>query len=148
MSCLPRWSSATKAYLDGLEDNEEYITITYSRLTKHNNLSRFIQLKTLICTGSDTSELPKIPDTIETLWCNCNSITQIQTLPSSLVTFDISYNAISKLPQLPKQLEVLNCSFNDTNVCPYKPGITILLINLRDSKSFNSSLFIFFKIYS
>jgi hypothetical protein len=113
MSCLSIFSSATKAYLDNLEDNEEFITITCSKLTKFNNLSRFSQLKSLICTGSDTSELPQLPDTIETLWCNSNSIRQIKTLPSSLVNFDISYNSISKLPQLPKQLEVLYCAFNN-----------------------------------
>jgi hypothetical protein len=108
MSCLPRFSSVTKAYLDSLEDNEETITIT-RKLTKYNNLSRFKQLKSLICSGSDTSELPSLPDTIKRLSCNCNSITQIKTLPSSLVTFDISYNSISKLPLLPNQLESLNC---------------------------------------
>ena len=122
MSCLPRWSTATKAYLDSLEDNEEYINITCSRLTKCNNLSRFVQLKTLICSGSDTYELPKLPDTIKTLWCNTNHIRQIQTLPLSLVNFDISYNSVSILPQLPEQLEVLNCSFNDITYIPSLPS--------------------------
>lgn len=121
MSCLPRFSSVTKAYLDSLEDIEETITVTNSKLTKSNNLSRFKQLKSLICSGSDTFELPPLPDTIETLWCNGNSIIQIQSLPSSLVTFDISYNSVSKLPSLPKQLEVLNCSFNEINYIPQLP---------------------------
>lgn len=121
MLCLPKFSSATKTYLDGLENTEETITVTNSKLTKFNNLSRFKQLKSLICSGSDTFELPKLPDTIETLWCNSNSIIQIQSLPSSLVTFDISYNSVSKLPTLPKQLEVLNCSFNEIVYIPQLP---------------------------
>lgn len=121
MSCLPKFSSLTKEYLDSLEDIEETITVTNSKLTKSNNLSRFKQLKSLICSGSDTFELPPLPDTIETLWCNGNSIIQIQSLPSSLVTFDISYNSVSKLPSLPKQLEVLNCSFNEINYIPQLP---------------------------
>jgi Leucine-rich repeat (LRR) protein len=122
MSCLPRFSSVTKAYLDSLEDNEETITIVYSKLTKYNNLSRFKQLKSLICSGSETSELPTLPDTIKTLRCNCNTIIKIQTLPSSLVNFDISYNSISKLPSLPNQLETLNCSFNEINYIPQLPS--------------------------
>ena len=121
MSCLPRFSSVTKAYLDSLEDIEETIAVTYSKLTKSNNLSRFKQLKSLTCCGTDTSELPPLPDTIETLLCNGNSIIQIQSLPSSLVTFDISYNSVSKLPSLPKQLEVLNCSFNEIVSIPQLP---------------------------
>ena len=121
MSCLPRFSSVTKAYLDSLEDTEETITIASSKLTKSNNLSRFKQLKTLICSGSDTSELPPLPDTIKRLSCNCNSIIKIQSLPLSLVTFDISYNSISKLPSLPNQLESLNCSFNEINYIPNLP---------------------------
>lgn len=121
MSCLPRFSSVTKAYLDSLEDNEKKISITDSRLTQSNRLSRFTQLKTLICSGSDTSELPPLPDTIETLWCNCNSIRQIKTLPLSLVIFDISYNSLSKLPPLPGKLEVLNCSFNEIVDIPPLP---------------------------
>ena len=38
MDCIPMFSSVTKAYLDTLENSEEEITITESKLTKSINL--------------------------------------------------------------------------------------------------------------
>jgi len=127
MQCIPLFSTSTKAYLDTLEDNEEHIILTDIKLTKSTDLFRFKQLKTLACSGSNTSQLPLLPDTIETFMCSSNSIIQIQKLPSSLVYFDISYNSVSKLPSIPHNLEVLHCCFNEIMyIPPLPPTITRL----------------------
>jgi Leucine-rich repeat (LRR) protein len=101
-----------ESFLDSLPSNTEKINISNKNLTYIQSLERFFQLKELICSYNQITQLDNLPNTLKELICSYNQITQLDNLPQNLKILDCSYNQIIQLDNLPQNLEILHCYNN------------------------------------
>ena len=76
------------------------------------DLTRFKNLKTLICSNNELTSLPTLPQNLEYLSCDSNKLTSLPTLPKNLEYLYCDSNKLTSLPTLPQNLECLYCYDN------------------------------------
>lgn len=115
------------AYLLNLRENTTSIDISRKNLDCLPDLSRFTQLKRLICSHNNISYLPELPVGLLYLDCSHNNIKCIPKLNESLEYLNCSFNIeLSKMPLLNDKLMLLKCSDNDIGCLPPLKNIEML----------------------
>lgn len=99
-------------YLNSLPDNTEIIDVSNKDITYIPDLSRFKNLKTLICSFNLLTSLPALTENLEYLDCSYNQINKLPTLNEYLIYLDCSENHLTHLPILNIYLITLICSSN------------------------------------
>jgi Leucine-rich repeat (LRR) protein len=123
-------------YLNYLDDNIEKIDLSYKRLKELPDLSRFKNLKQLLCSFNNLTSLPEnLPNSLEELWFNNNNLTSLpENLPNTLIKLDCPFNNLISLPEnLPNSLEELNCSFNNLTNLPENLPNSLKLLCCSDN---------------
>ncbi len=110
-------------YLDSLPDDTEIIDISCQRLNKLPDLSRFYNLKTLICSFNNLTTLPELPNITE-LYCYNNKLITLPELPNVTKIYCFN-NKLTTLPELPN-INYLYCYNNKLTTLPELPNITEL----------------------
>ena len=82
--------------LDTYTFDIDCIDLSYKRLTKLPDLTRFTKLKTLKCSYTNLKELDNLPNTLTTLCCNGNKLTRLSNLPNTLTYLDCERNQLTK----------------------------------------------------
>jgi len=99
-------------YLDSLPSNIKEIDISYRKLTALPDLSRFTQLRLLVCRNNYITELPILPSSIKMIDCYGNKITKILRFHKGLKKIDCGNNKLLYLPELNEELTELYCGIN------------------------------------
>jgi hypothetical protein len=140
--------SDVQSCLDTLPENIRGINVSKCNLISISNLSRFTNLKYLLCERNKLRLLPELPESLVNLDCSSNKLTflpklterlkklncsnnQLTSLPllsESLVELYSSFNKLTSLPKLPKSLKKLNCSTNQLTLLPTLPESLVELI--------------------
>lgn len=107
-----------KKYLNSLPDDTEIIDVANRDITYIPDLSRFKNLKTLICSFNLLTSLPKLTEKLEHLDCSYNQINALPALNKSLKYLDCFENHLTHLPILNKDLITLICSNNFLKTLP------------------------------
>ena len=105
-----------ETYLDSLPEDTEEIDVSNKGLTYLPDLSRFKNLKTLICANNKLTSLPKL-NNIKLLICHKNQLTSLPPL-EKLEILSCSYNRLTSLPELNTNLLELFCHNNELTSLP------------------------------
>ena len=89
-----------------MEDYSKVVTLdlSYKKLKKLPDLSKYINLKILDCRDNQIKHLKNLPSKLKVLYCSNNQITNLDNLPSTLTHLYCSGNQITTLPILPETL--------------------------------------------
>ena len=125
-------------YLLNLPNNVEFIDISYSKLTKLPDLSKFTNLKKLNIGNNFLISLNNLPDTLVELFCRTNKIKKLNNLPPFLKILDCSNNSIQNIDNLPISLNTLVCGNTiygyDKNILKINHLPQLLKLKLNDFK--------------
>lgn len=124
-------------YLDSLPSDVEEINVSGKSITRLPNLSRFTNLKILLCGSNKLTELPPLPETLRRLCCSHNYLTSLPPLNRELKILSCKNNKLTSLPRLNSKLRQLMC-FN--NELTYLPRLNSKLLNLKCSHNKITSL--------
>ena len=114
-------TTTIETYMDSLSEDILHINIIGKSSKYLPDLTRFKNLKTLICSNNQLTFLPTLPQNLEVLCCSNNQLTSLPTLPQNLKILHCYNNKISLLPTLPQNLEILYYSNNQLTSLPTLP---------------------------
>ena len=113
-------------YLNSLPLDTKAIDISYKELTFIPDLSRFIYLEYLRCSGNLLTSLPPLNKNLKILYCCNNKLTFIPQLNDNLTSLECSFNLLTILPPLNDRLHSLYCSYNQlTELPPLNDNLTL-----------------------
>jgi Leucine-rich repeat (LRR) protein len=127
-------TTAIETYLNSLSDNIPTIDISVEGIKSLPDLTRFKNLKKLICSHNQLTSLPTLPQNLQILICDNNLLTYLPTLPQNLQELYCSYNKLTSLPTLPQNLQILSCYNNKLTSLPTLPQ------NLKELNCYNNKL--------
>ena len=70
--------------LDTYAFDIDIIDLSYKKLSKLPDLTRFTKLKVLCCANNLLTELHNLPESLTELYCNDNQLTKLNNLPNTL----------------------------------------------------------------
>ncbi len=105
-------NSNTQNILNTFDLNITKLNLSAQNIIGILDLSRFTQLKILICKANKITQIINMPETLEELDCKDNEITSLDNLPENLNILKCQQNKLTKLENLPLNLTVLNCEEN------------------------------------
>jgi len=114
-------TTAIETYLNSLSDNIPTIDISVEGIKSLPDLTRFKNLKKLICSHNQLTSLPTLPQNLQILICDNNLLTYLPTLPQNLQILYCYNNKLTSLPTLPQNLKELNCYNNKLNLLSTLP---------------------------
>ena len=106
------------SYLNSLESDVTDIDISYRRLTKLPDLSRFENLNKLNCSNNQLTSLAPLNVNLKELNCSYNKLTSLPPLNCNLLLLKCFHNQLTSLPPLNVNLEFLNCFNNQLTSLP------------------------------
>ena len=127
-------TTAIETYLNSLSDNIPTIDISVEGIKSLPDLTRFKNLKKLICSHNQLTSLPTLPQNLQILICDNNLLTYLPTLPQNLQILYCYNNKLTSLPTLPQNLKELNCYNNKLTSLPTLPQ------NLKELNCYNNKL--------
>jgi Leucine-rich repeat (LRR) protein len=114
-------TTAIETYLNSLSDNIPTIDISVEGIKSLPDLTRFKNLKKLICSHNQLTSLPTLPQNLQILICDNNQLTSLPTLPQNIEKLYCYNNKLTSLPTLPQNLKVLICFHNQLTSLPTLP---------------------------
>ena len=105
-------------YLNSLPLDTTVIVVSNQGLTYLPDLSRFKQLRVLICSYNHLRELPPLNNNLDYLYCSDNQLTELPFLNNKLKYLECSYNQLRLLPPLNNNLTDLYCHHNQLTWLP------------------------------
>jgi Leucine-rich repeat (LRR) protein len=123
-----------ETYLNSLSNEIVTLDVSYKGITSLPDLTRFKNLKKLICYKNNLTCLPLLPQNLQELYCSHNKLTCLPTLPPNLKELDCSYNQLTCLHPLPQNLQEFSCSKNKLTCLPTLPP------NLKELDCFSNKL--------
>ncbi len=127
----------TENFLNNYNLDITKLNLSAQNITGILDLSRFRQLKKLICKANKITQIINMPETLEELDCKDNEITSLDNLPPNLNILKCQQNKLTKLENLPLKLTVLDCEQNkDLESLDYLPSnLNKLCCNMCNIKS-------------
>ena len=125
-------------YINSLPSDTTEINVSNLNLTFLPDLSRFDNLKILVCSNNNLKLLPPLNNSLEYLDCSYNKLTKLPQFNSTLKRLDCEHNLLTDLPYL-NNITVLNCV---NNPMPRLPALN------RKLTYINCDLLCCFTIYS
>jgi hypothetical protein len=107
-----------ETYLNSLSNEIVTLDVSYKGITSLPDLTRFKNLKKLICYKNNLTCLPPLPQNLQELYCSKNKLTCLPPLPPNLQELSCSNNKLTCLPPLPPNLETLSCFSNKLTCLP------------------------------
>jgi Leucine-rich repeat (LRR) protein len=114
-------TTTIEKYLNSLSEDILTLDVSNKNIKSLPDLTRFKNLKTLICYNNKLTYLPTLPQNLKTLNCFSNKLTSLPILPQNLKLLNCSNNKLTLLPTLPQNLEELFCYNNKLNSLPTLP---------------------------
>lgn len=95
-----------KDYLDSLDENVEIMNLINNELTYLPDLSRFKNLKRLVCSYNKIKKLDILPKGLIQLYCSDNQIQELNNIPEPLI-LDCRYNLLPSFDiQILKKIDI------------------------------------------
>lgn len=118
-------------YFDALKNPTDVEILLVSNDYMMEDVHRFTNLKTLICSNLGLKELPEnLPKSLMFLDCSQNRIVYITDLPN-IVVLKCNQNRIFHIPPLPK-CEILECWCTSLKYLPDVPNCKKLIIPISN----------------
>jgi Leucine-rich repeat (LRR) protein len=105
-------------YLNSLNEEITTIDVAYKNINYLPDITRFKNLRILICHCNILTTLPTLPENLQELYCQCNALTSLPTLPQNLKIMVCHTNQLAALPALPETLKKLSCDSNQLTSLP------------------------------
>lgn len=105
-------------FINNLPDDITIIDVSNRGITYIPDLSRFTNLKILICCNNKLTSLPELNDNLEILNCCDNLLTSLPKFNKKLKEFYGYRNKLTCLPEFNENLELFNCHHNELTFLP------------------------------
>ena len=90
-------------------ENITELDLSNQKLNELPDLSKYTNLKKLICNNNNIAALDNLPPGLQTLHCQGNAIARLDNLPPGLQTLHCTRNKFVALDNLPPGLKELDC---------------------------------------
>ena len=86
-----------ESYLNSLPEDIEEIDVSHKKLKYIPDLSKFKNLKMLICSNNCLNSLPSLNEKLEGLYCYVNKLYSLPYLNEKLISFNFDNNPICEI---------------------------------------------------